>query len=187
MLHLRTLFSSLTISPEDVIDSIIAMWVIINLPERFKMAIESNTNPNNQTLIASKPNSNSYPNQQQKRKSDGDYPRCAPRWHNPLTRHDKSECNILIGDKNTTRNQKPIKSLIESTNKLNHNSIILDSGATTSMFNNPKIFTKISKLTQTIELADGSTILASGTGTVQIRLSHYFLDISDCLLVENLS
>ncbi|MBW0557848.1 hypothetical protein O181_097563 [Austropuccinia psidii MF-1] len=54
------------------------------------------------------------------------------------------------------------------------------------MFNNPKVFTNISKLTQTIELADGSTILASGTGTVWIKLSHCLLDLSDCLLVENL-
>ncbi|MBW0554372.1 hypothetical protein O181_094087 [Austropuccinia psidii MF-1] len=55
------------------------------------------------------------------------------------------------------------------------------------MFNNPKVFTNISKLTQTIELADGSTILASGTGTVRIKLSHCLLDLSDCLIVENLS
>ncbi|MBW0577895.1 hypothetical protein O181_117610 [Austropuccinia psidii MF-1] len=55
------------------------------------------------------------------------------------------------------------------------------------MFNNPKVFTNISKLTQTIKLADGSTILASGTGTVRIELSHCLLDLSDCLLVENLS
>ncbi|MBW0545924.1 hypothetical protein O181_085639 [Austropuccinia psidii MF-1] len=54
------------------------------------------------------------------------------------------------------------------------------------MFNNPKLFIKISKLTQTIELADRSTILASGTGTVRIKLSHCFLDLSNCLLVENL-
>ncbi|MBW0550457.1 hypothetical protein O181_090172 [Austropuccinia psidii MF-1] len=54
------------------------------------------------------------------------------------------------------------------------------------MFNNPKVFTNISKLTQTIELADRSTILASGTGTVWIKLSLCLLDLSDCLLVENL-
>ncbi|MBW0472692.1 hypothetical protein O181_012407 [Austropuccinia psidii MF-1] len=39
-LHLYTLFSGLTISPEDLIDSVIAMWVIINLPERFKKTME---------------------------------------------------------------------------------------------------------------------------------------------------
>ncbi|MBW0561476.1 hypothetical protein O181_101191 [Austropuccinia psidii MF-1] len=55
------------------------------------------------------------------------------------------------------------------------------------MFNNPKVFTNISKLTQNIELADGSTILASRSGTVRIELSHCLLDLSDCLLVENLS
>ncbi|MBW0473457.1 hypothetical protein O181_013172 [Austropuccinia psidii MF-1] len=215
-LHLCTLFSGLTISPKNLIDSVIAMCVIINLPERFKTTMEvwlgkckvektspslddtwevmrkflqqdeNNHNPNNQALIASKTNSNTKQHHQQKRKPEGDYPKCAPGWHNPLTRHDKSKCNFLKRGKNKKRSQKPIKSLIASTNKPNYNSIILDSGATTSMFNNAKIFTKISKLTQTIKLADRSTILAFGTGTVQIELSHCFLDLSDCLLVENL-
>ncbi|MBW0478501.1 hypothetical protein O181_018216 [Austropuccinia psidii MF-1] len=54
------------------------------------------------------------------------------------------------------------------------------------MFNNPKIFTKISKLTQTVELANRSTILSAGNRTVRIKPSHCFLDLSDCLLVENL-
>ncbi|MBW0508265.1 hypothetical protein O181_047980 [Austropuccinia psidii MF-1] len=39
-LHLQTLFSGLTISPESLIDSVIAMWVIINLPNKFKTAME---------------------------------------------------------------------------------------------------------------------------------------------------
>ncbi|MBW0567209.1 hypothetical protein O181_106924 [Austropuccinia psidii MF-1] len=39
-LHLRNLFSGLTTSPKDLIDSVIAMWVIINLPERFKTTME---------------------------------------------------------------------------------------------------------------------------------------------------
>ncbi|MBW0481599.1 hypothetical protein O181_021314 [Austropuccinia psidii MF-1] len=88
-LHLRTLFSGLAISPGDLIDSIRAMWVMINLPEAFKTTMEfwrskcevekispslddtwevmrkflqrdeKNHNPNNQALIASKANSNS--------------------------------------------------------------------------------------------------------------------------------
>ncbi|MBW0483697.1 hypothetical protein O181_023412 [Austropuccinia psidii MF-1] len=87
MLHLCTLFSYLTNSPEDLIDSVIAMWGIINLPERFKTSMEvwlgkckvekkspsiddtwevmrkflqrsqNNNNPNNQALISSKSNS----------------------------------------------------------------------------------------------------------------------------------
>ncbi|MBW0487056.1 hypothetical protein O181_026771 [Austropuccinia psidii MF-1] len=102
MLHLRTLFSGLTISPEDLIDSVIAMWVIINLPGRFKTTMEvwlgkfevekkssslnntgemminfiqqshKNNNPSNQALISSKANSNTEKKQQQKRKTDGD-------------------------------------------------------------------------------------------------------------------
>ncbi|MBW0466609.1 hypothetical protein O181_006324 [Austropuccinia psidii MF-1] len=165
------------------ISSLDDTWEVMR---KFLQRSESNTNPNNPALISSKPNSNPNQNQQKQRKSDGDYPRCTPGWHNPLTRHDERECSFLKGDKNTKRNQKTINSLIESTNKLSHNSILLDSGATTSMFNNPKIVTKISKLPQTIELADGSTILASGTGTVWIEIPHCFLDLSDFLLVENL-
>ncbi|MBW0554374.1 hypothetical protein O181_094089 [Austropuccinia psidii MF-1] len=58
---------------------------------KFLQQDESNHNPNNQALIASKANSNTEQHHQQKRKTEGDY----PRWHNPLTRHDKSECNFL--------------------------------------------------------------------------------------------
>ncbi|MBW0497077.1 hypothetical protein O181_036792 [Austropuccinia psidii MF-1] len=39
-LHLRTLFSGLTISPESLIDSVIAVGVIIILPNRFKTTME---------------------------------------------------------------------------------------------------------------------------------------------------
>ncbi|MBW0480890.1 hypothetical protein O181_020605 [Austropuccinia psidii MF-1] len=55
------------------------------------------------------------------------------------------------------------------------------------MFNNPEIFTNRTQLTQKIELANGSTIQASGTGTVQIKLPHCILNLSNCLLVKNLS
>ncbi|MBW0571757.1 hypothetical protein O181_111472 [Austropuccinia psidii MF-1] len=186
------IFSGFTISPEDLIDSVIAMWVIINLPKRFKTTMEvwlgecevEKTSPSLDGTWEPTPTPS---NTTKKREPEGDYPKCAPGWHNPLTRHDESECNFLKRDKSGKRGQKPIRSLIASTSKPNYNSIILDLEATTSMFNNPKIFTKISKLTQTIELADGSTILASGTGTVQIKLPHFFLELSDCLLVENLS
>ncbi|MBW0508264.1 hypothetical protein O181_047979 [Austropuccinia psidii MF-1] len=55
------------------------------------------------------------------------------------------------------------------------------------MFNEPEIFTNITQLTQQLELADGSTIQASGSGTVQIKLPHCILELSNCLLVKNLS
>ncbi|MBW0523599.1 hypothetical protein O181_063314 [Austropuccinia psidii MF-1] len=192
-LHLRTLFSGLTISPESLIDSARAMWVIINLPDRFKTTMvvwlgkckvekkspslddtwevirkflqrcENNHKHSSQALLATK--NNNINSNQNKKRQDGDYLKCSPGWHNPLTRHNESDCNFLKGDKNGLSSKKPIRSLVASTGKNGSKSIILDSGATTSMFNNPKIFTNVTQLTQQIELADGSTIQASGTGT----------------------
>ncbi|MBW0549632.1 hypothetical protein O181_089347 [Austropuccinia psidii MF-1] len=218
-LHLQTLFSGLTISPETLIDSVISMWVIISLPDRFKTTMElwlgkckvENKSPSlddtweviskclqhcensndhsNQALLASRNNNtnNKQNNNQQKIKQDGDYPKCSPGWHNPLTKHNESDCNFLKGDRNGLGNNKPIQSLIASTIKHHSKTIILDSGATTSMFRNPEMFTTITQLTQSIELAKGSSILASGIGTVRVELLHCFLDLSNCLLIKELS
>ncbi|MBW0531483.1 hypothetical protein O181_071198 [Austropuccinia psidii MF-1] len=137
-------FSGLNIPPEDLIGSVIAMWVIINLPETFKTTLEgwlgkckaekktpsldetwelirkflqqqegnSNEQPN-QALGASrnKPNKN----QQYPKKEENGYPRCSPGWHNPLTKHNESDCNFLKPNKN--RN-KPIKSLAASSTRM---------------------------------------------------------------------
>ncbi|MBW0511822.1 hypothetical protein O181_051537 [Austropuccinia psidii MF-1] len=110
-LHLRTLFSGLTISPESLIDSVIATWVLINLPDRFKTTMEvwlgkcevekkspsldytwevirkflqrckNNNEHSNQALLASKNNNTN--NNRNKKRQDGDYPKCSPGWHNP--------------------------------------------------------------------------------------------------------
>ncbi|MBW0515701.1 hypothetical protein O181_055416 [Austropuccinia psidii MF-1] len=204
---LRSLFSGLTIPPEDLIKSVIAMWVIINLPERFKTTMEvwlgkcevekktpsldetwevirkflqrqegnRNEQPN-QALVASrnKPNKN-----QQYPKEENDYPRCSPGWHNPLTKHNESDCNFLKPDK---KRNKPIKSLAVSSNQ-----IILDSGATTSMFNNPALFINLTKKHHKVELADGSTILTTGFGNVQVKLPHCYLQLKNFLLVKSLA
>ncbi|MBW0504908.1 hypothetical protein O181_044623 [Austropuccinia psidii MF-1] len=214
--HLRTLFCGLTISPKDLIDSVIAMWVIIKIPERFQTTMEvclgkcevkkkspslddtwevirkflqryeSRTGQTNQALAASKNQRQGNNNlwNQNKRRQDGDYPKCTPGWHNPLTKHDKSECNFL---KDKNKNPKPVKSLVVSTSRTPTNQIILDSGATTSMFNNSSLFTNFTPNTQTIELADGSTIHLAGTGTVKIELNHCFLKLKNCLLVKYLA
>ncbi|MBW0523678.1 hypothetical protein O181_063393 [Austropuccinia psidii MF-1] len=171
--QLRSLFSGLTIPPEDLIDSVIAMWVIINLLERFKTTMEvwlakcevekktpsldetwevirkflqqqeenSNEQPN-QALGSSrnKPNKN----QQYPKKEENDYPRCSPGWHNPLTKHNGSDCNFVKPNKN--RN-KPIKSLTVYSTRMPSNQIIHDSGATTSIFNNPALFINLTKKT----------------------------------------
>ncbi|MBW0551635.1 hypothetical protein O181_091350 [Austropuccinia psidii MF-1] len=146
------------------------MWVIINLPDRFKTTMElwlekckvenkspslddtwkfirkclqhceNNNDHSNQALLASKNNNtnNKQNNNQHKIKQDSNYPKFSPGWHNPLTKHDESDCNFLKGDRNGLGNNKPIRSLIAST-------VILDSGATTSMFRNPEMFTIITQ------------------------------------------
>ncbi|MBW0541300.1 hypothetical protein O181_081015 [Austropuccinia psidii MF-1] len=182
--QLHSLFSGLTIPPEDLISSVIAMWVIINLPERFKITMEegnSNEQPN-QALGASR--NKPKKNQQYPKKEENDYPRCSPGWHNPLTEHNKSHCNFLKPNKN--RN-KPIKSLAVSSTRMPSNQIILDSGATTSMFNNPALFINLTKKHQKVELADGSTILATGFGNFQVELPHCYLQLKNCLLVKSLA
>ncbi|MBW0461711.1 hypothetical protein O181_001426 [Austropuccinia psidii MF-1] len=153
-LHLQTLFCGLTIFPKDLIDSVIAMWVIINIPERFKTTMEvwlgkcevkekspsldntwevirkflqhneSGTDQTNQALAALKNQrqENNHLKNQNKRRQDGDYPKCAPGWHNPLTKHDESECNFLKDKKKP----KPVKSLVLSTSRAPTNQIILD-------------------------------------------------------------
>ncbi|MBW0538472.1 hypothetical protein O181_078187 [Austropuccinia psidii MF-1] len=158
------------------------IWEFIR---KFLQCCENNNKHSSQALLASK--SNNINNNQNKKRQDSDYTKCSPGWHNPLTKHNESDCNFLKGDKNGLSSKKPIQSLVASTGKLGSKSIILNSGATTSMFNDPKIFTNIAQLTQQIELANGSTIQASGTGTVQIELPHCILELSNCLLVKNLS
>ncbi|MBW0530696.1 hypothetical protein O181_070411 [Austropuccinia psidii MF-1] len=191
------------------------MWVIINLPNRFKKTMEvwlgkcqvenkspslddtwevirkflqrceNNNEHSSQAVLAFK--NNNINNNQNKKRQDGDYPKCSPGWHNPLTKRNERNCNFLKGDKTGLSSKNPIQSLVASTGKHGSKSLILDSGATTSMFNAPKIFTNITQLSQQIEKADGSHIQASGTGTVQIKLLHCILELSNCLLVKNLS
>ncbi|MBW0469789.1 hypothetical protein O181_009504 [Austropuccinia psidii MF-1] len=55
------------------------------------------------------------------------------------------------------------------------------------MFNNLDLFTNSTPNTQTIKLADGSTIHSAGTGTVKIELPHCFLELKNCLLVKSLA
>ncbi|MBW0514410.1 hypothetical protein O181_054125 [Austropuccinia psidii MF-1] len=157
-------------------------WEVIRkLLQRFK----NNNKNSEQALLASK--NNNVNNNQNKKRQDGNYPKFSLGWYNPLTKHNESDCNFLKGDKNGLSSKKPIQSLVASTRKHGPKSIILDSGATTSMFEDLTMFTNITQLTQPIELADGSTIQASGTRTVQIELQHCILDLSNCLFIKDLS
>ncbi|MBW0499572.1 hypothetical protein O181_039287 [Austropuccinia psidii MF-1] len=159
------------------------MWEVIR---KFLQNNESGTDQTNQALATLKNQiqENNNLQNQNKRRQDGHYPKCAPGWHNPLTKHDERECNFL---KDENKKTKPVKSLVVSTSRTPTNQIILDSGATTSMFNNSSLFTNFTPNTQTIELADGSTIHLAGTGTVKIELTDCFLKLKNCLLFKSLA
>ncbi|MBW0518389.1 hypothetical protein O181_058104 [Austropuccinia psidii MF-1] len=89
------------------------MWEVIR---KFLQCNGSGTDQTNQALAASKNKrqGNNNLQNQNKRRQDGDYPKCAPGWNNPLTKHDKSKCNFL---KDKYKNPKPVKSLVVSTSR----------------------------------------------------------------------
>ncbi|MBW0497485.1 hypothetical protein O181_037200 [Austropuccinia psidii MF-1] len=121
-----------------------------------------------------------------KEKSDSElhqkpnYPTCRLGYHNPLTKHSEAECqNLKLG--------KPTTSLLCVINQQDIDSIILDSGASNSMFNNEKHFISFIPKEEEVILADGSSIKSLGSGTICIELSHFFLKINNCLLIPQLA
>ncbi|MBW0535660.1 hypothetical protein O181_075375 [Austropuccinia psidii MF-1] len=93
------------------------------------------------------------------------YPTCRPRYHNPLTKHSEAECqNLKLG--------KPTTSLLCSMNQKDKNFILLDSGASNSMFNVKKRFISFVPKEEEVILADGSSIKSLRSGTICIELSH---------------
>jgi hypothetical protein len=133
------------------------MWVLFNLPSEFssigqlllkkcqinkktlslKALVEDVRNylqRNNEAQEANK--ALAAFKKQQKKPYDG--PKCSPGFHNPKTVHPESECSFLQGSKS----EKPTKALHASQAK-QLSEIILDSGATTSMFNNICFFSSL--------------------------------------------
>ncbi|MBW0496516.1 hypothetical protein O181_036231 [Austropuccinia psidii MF-1] len=78
-------------------------WEVIR---KFLQCYQNNNKHSNQVLPASKNNNTN--NHQNKKGQDGNYPKCSPGWHNPLTKHNESDCNFLKGDKNGLSSKKPI-------------------------------------------------------------------------------
>ncbi|MBW0573926.1 hypothetical protein O181_113641 [Austropuccinia psidii MF-1] len=168
------------------------MWVIINLPERLKTTmevwlgkceVEKKTPSIDETwevirkfLQQQEGNRNEKPNQAVGAS------RNEPNKNQQSPRRKKT----TILDAHLNRN-KPIKSLAVSSTRIPSNQIILDSGATTSMFNNPALFINLTKKHQNVELTDGSTILATGFGNVQVELPHCYLQLKKCLLFKSLA
>ncbi|MBW0544655.1 hypothetical protein O181_084370 [Austropuccinia psidii MF-1] len=200
--------------PSSLIDSMIAMWVIINLPPHLKLIGEiflqnyngdknppslkhlweefrlytqrqnhkTNNNASALVSIQGNPSNNStnpnFPRQNQPK----NFPRCAPGWHNPLTKHKEEDCSYL-----KTKNSKPTMALNTQGVPPNNSVIILDSGATDSMFNQLSYFIDFTESPRAIVLANGSQITAKGIGTVKIELPHSHLKIKNTLYCPELS
>jgi chaperonin cofactor prefoldin len=183
--------------PSTLLDSVIATWAIINLPDDFKMAgeliikkcnIKKATPSLKQTIeelqLYIQRNKSSqeaatacalasllrrpFPN------PDG--PKCLNGEHNPLTRHKESECNQLKY-KNRTPNPEKIEKVLLSTFSINSGEIILDSGASSPMFNSKHYFTEITNQKDVVYQADGSALQVTGIGTVKLDLPFMILHL----------
>ncbi|MBW0479251.1 hypothetical protein O181_018966 [Austropuccinia psidii MF-1] len=197
--NLCTLINDKSVKPSVLLDSVVALWVVINLPSEYKMigemwlkeckvkkrsptldeaieeircAIQRNEeNQEKQAFLAKKKESE---------KTDKPWPTCKPGYHNPLTKHSEDECRNLKKGKSTT-------ALICCEKEATQNSIVLDSGASNSMFNDSKYFIDFSPREDEVILADGSSIKTLGTGTIHLDLPHSYLKIRNCLLIPQLS
>ena len=155
------------------------MWVLFNLPPKFtstgelllkKCQIDKKTlslkslvedvqnylQRNTESQEANKALA-AYKKQQQQQKKPYDGPKCSPGFHNPKTVHPESECSFL-------KTKKPTKAL-HTSHHCQLSKSVLNSGATTSMFNDPSFFPSLLKSSKSIYLADGSQTRAEGVGT----------------------
>ncbi|MBW0535166.1 hypothetical protein O181_074881 [Austropuccinia psidii MF-1] len=212
--NLCSLIDDSKTKPSVLIDSMIAMWVIINLPSHLKLIGEiflqnynGDKNPpslkhlweefclytqrqnhkinNNASALVSiqgNPTTNSTNNNLSRQNPPKNFPRCAPGWHNPLTKHKEEDCSYL-----KPKNSKPTVALNIQALIIKNSVIILDSGATDSMFNQLSYFVNFSESPRTIVLANGSQITAKGIGTVKIELPHSHLEVQNTLYCPELS
>ncbi|MBW0553869.1 hypothetical protein O181_093584 [Austropuccinia psidii MF-1] len=190
--NLCTLIDDKSVKPSVLLDSVVALWVVINLPSEYKMigemwlkeckvekrspmldeaieeircAIQRNEeNQEKQAFLAKKKESE---------KTDKPWPICKPGYHNPLTKHSEDECRNL-------KKGKPTTALICCEKEATRNSIVLDSGASNSMFNDSKYFIDFSPREDEVILADGSSIKTLGTGTIHLDLPYSYLKIRNC-------
>ncbi|MBW0461117.1 hypothetical protein O181_000832 [Austropuccinia psidii MF-1] len=201
--NLCSLINDQAVKPSILLDSVVAPWVIINLPLEYKLIgeiwlkecrIEKRTPSLDETIeeVRSAIQRNKENQEKQaymtkkKERSNSEshqnpsYPTCKPGYHNPLTKNSEEECRNL-------NLSKPTTALLCGINQQDRNSIILDSGASNSMFNNKRHFISFIPKEEEVILADGSSIKSLGSGTIRIELSHCFLKINNCLLIPQLA
>ncbi|MBW0499360.1 hypothetical protein O181_039075 [Austropuccinia psidii MF-1] len=150
-----------SVTPSSLLDSVVAMWTIINLPNNYKTIGElwlKKCEIENAKALATqqRENLNSLPNT-----------RCSKKYHNLLANHPEEDCWKLHPEKRP-KNDKPVKVLLAANDASSRLKFILDSGATSNMVNHLQCFEEIDMRKQEIELANGFTIKALGSGTIQL-------------------
>jgi hypothetical protein len=121
--------------------------------------------------------------QQQQQKKPYNGPKFSPGFHNPKTVHHESECSYLQSSKSP---KKPTKALHTSHNGLFSKSV-LNSGATTSMFNDLIFFPSLSKSSKAIYMANRSQTSAEGVGTARVEFPHAIVTLKNSLHVPTLT
>jgi hypothetical protein len=122
--------------------------------------------------------------QQQQQKKPYNGPKCSPGFHNPKTVHPESECLFL--QNSSPKTEKPTKAL-HTSHHGQFSKSVLDSGATTSMFNDLSFFSSLSKSSEAIYLADGSQTSAEGVGTAWVKFPHAIITLKNFLYVPSLT
>ncbi|MBW0497553.1 hypothetical protein O181_037268 [Austropuccinia psidii MF-1] len=202
--QLCSLIDDKTVKPSILLDSVVAMWTIRNLPEEYKTIgelwlkkceiekvtpslkdtieelhaylVRTEEDDTTEKALAAQRNEN-----QNKSKN-----RCSNNYHNPLAQHSEEDCWKLHPEKRP-KFDKPIKALLARKSPPTISSFVLDSGATTSMVNQLEFFQSIEMKEQEIELADGSIIKALGHGTIQLEFQNIILTFSNTLYIPSLA
>ncbi|MBW0492601.1 hypothetical protein O181_032316 [Austropuccinia psidii MF-1] len=185
------------ITPSSMVESVVAMWAIINMPPDYKIHAElylqkcqgDKKKPNLKEMAEEirqviNRNKNNIEKQDEKALAenrrfdkDKDYPRCSPGKHNPLTKHSEEDCFFL-------KNNGKIKKELMVTSRINkneHPDLVLDSGASTSMVNDRKYFTNFEDKVTTINKA---RCLLKDSG---LKEEYWAEAVNTTLYLENLT
>ncbi|MBW0491244.1 hypothetical protein O181_030959 [Austropuccinia psidii MF-1] len=191
--QLCSLIDNKKVKPLTLLDSVVAMWTIENIPEDYKTigglwlkkceiekatpslkdTIEElhayivQTEDDNETekALTAQRNKNQNQNKAINRRTNNHY--------NPLAQHLEEDCWKLHPEKRP-KIDKPVKALLGSNNSPSNSSFVLDSGATTSMVNNLEYFQSIEMKKQEIKLADGMAIFLKTHQSIKLLIIDKF-------------
>jgi hypothetical protein len=183
------------------------MWVLFNLPPKFtstgklllkkcqidkknlslKSLVEDIQNflqRNTKSQESNKALAAYKRQQQQQQKKPYDGPKCSPGFHNPKTVHPKSKCSFL---QNSTPKTKKLTKALHISHHRQFSKSVLDSGATTLMFNDLSFFHSLFKSSEAIYLANGSQTSAESVGTARVKFPHAIIKLKNSLYVSSLT